>query len=131
MPAPTRFEPAQKRVRVMLGGEFIADTTRPLLVWDLPFFPWYYIPMDDVEPGTLVEAGETDGTINYTVRSGDSERVAAAHRYARSADLGNHVSFKFGRWTDGSKRTRRSSHTPVTPTIGSTCCDPADTSKSR
>ncbi|MFC7479234.1 DUF427 domain-containing protein [Luedemannella flava] len=43
-----RVEPGQKRVRVYLRGELIADTRHPLLVWEVPYFPTYYIPVDDV-----------------------------------------------------------------------------------
>ncbi len=39
-----RVEPGSKRVRVMLGGEMIADTTAPLLVWEVPYYPTYYFP---------------------------------------------------------------------------------------
>ena len=31
-----RVERAAKRVRAYLGGELVADTTRPLLVWEKP-----------------------------------------------------------------------------------------------
>lgn len=43
-----RTERGSKRVRVMLGGEMVADTTRPLLVWEVPYFPSYYLPREDV-----------------------------------------------------------------------------------
>ena len=43
-----RVESGSKRVRVMLGGEMIADTTTPLLVWEVPYYPTYYFPPDDV-----------------------------------------------------------------------------------
>ena len=39
-----RIEQGSKRVRVMLGGEIVADTTSPLLVWEVPYYPTYYFP---------------------------------------------------------------------------------------
>ena len=39
-----RVEPGSKRVRVMLGGEVIADTTAPLLVWEVPYLPDLLLP---------------------------------------------------------------------------------------
>ena len=78
---PTRFEASSKQVRVMLGGEFIADTRSPLLVWEIPYFPFYYVPMADVKPGALTEVGNTDGVITYNVRGGDKEVVSGAHRF--------------------------------------------------
>ncbi|GAA1834160.1 DUF427 domain-containing protein [Luedemannella flava] len=53
-----RVEPGQKRVRVYLRGELIADTRHPLLVWEVPYFPTYYIPVDDV----LAKLRETEAT---------------------------------------------------------------------
>jgi uncharacterized protein (DUF427 family) len=43
-----RVESSQKRVRAYLGGELVADTTRPLLVWEIPYYPAYYQPAADV-----------------------------------------------------------------------------------
>jgi uncharacterized protein (DUF427 family) len=54
-----RIEPSTKRVRVMLGGEVVADTSRPLLVWEVPYYPTYYFPADDVRTDLLVATGET------------------------------------------------------------------------
>jgi uncharacterized protein (DUF427 family) len=52
-----RIEPGTKRVRVMLGGEIIADTTSPLLVWEVPYYPTYYFPPGDVRTDLLVPTG--------------------------------------------------------------------------
>lgn len=95
MPAPTRIEEALKRVRVMLGGEFIADTQRPLLVWELPYFPWYYIPMVDVKKGTLVETGEVDNAMTYTVRAGDRDVVNGARSWPESSELSRAIGFNW------------------------------------
>jgi uncharacterized protein (DUF427 family) len=43
-----RIERAAKRIRAYLGGEPVADTIRPILVWEVPYYPTYYIPADDV-----------------------------------------------------------------------------------
>jgi uncharacterized protein (DUF427 family) len=54
---PVRVERSQKRVRVLLGGEVVADTIRPLLVWEIPYYPMYYIPVEDVR-AKLVPVGD-------------------------------------------------------------------------
>ena len=79
----------------MLGGEFIADTLAPFLVWELPYFPFYYVPLADVKPGALTEAGNVDGLITYDVRGGDKEMVGAAHRFvgAPTEELRDLVAF--------------------------------------
>jgi len=39
-----RVEQGDKRIRAYLGGEVVADTSRPLLVWEKPYYPAYYFP---------------------------------------------------------------------------------------
>jgi uncharacterized protein (DUF427 family) len=92
---PTRFEPSPKQVRVMLGGEFIAETRTPVLVWELPYFPFYYIPLPDVKRGALTETDHAEGIITYNVHGGDKEVVAGARRFvgAPSEELRNLVAF--------------------------------------
>ena len=48
-----RIEDGPKRVRTYLGGELIADTTRPKLVWEVPYYPAYYFPHQDVRTELL------------------------------------------------------------------------------
>jgi len=43
-----RVEDGQKRVRVYLGGEVVADSTNVKLVWEKPYYPVYYFPEADV-----------------------------------------------------------------------------------
>lgn len=41
-------ETSGKRVRAYLGGELVADTRQPRLVWEKPSYPTYYLPAEDV-----------------------------------------------------------------------------------
>jgi uncharacterized protein (DUF427 family) len=59
MSGEVRVEHSQKRVRALLGGEVVADTIRPLLVWEIPYYPVYYIPAQDVR-AKLVPTGATE-----------------------------------------------------------------------
>jgi len=54
-----RTQPSSKRVRAYLNGQVVADSTHPLLVWEVPYYPTYYLPRDDVR-AKLVEAGTTE-----------------------------------------------------------------------
>jgi len=36
-----RVEQGPKRVRACLNGELVADTRRPFLVWERPYYPTY------------------------------------------------------------------------------------------
>ena len=85
-----RIEPGAKRVRAYLGGELVADTTRPVLVWEVPYYPAYYFPAADVRAELLEEDGGVahspsrgDGR-TLTVRAGGKEVPRAAVRYADS-----------------------------------------------
>ena len=43
-----RVEPGAKRVRAYLAGRLVADTRHPSLVWEVPYYPAYYLPAGDV-----------------------------------------------------------------------------------
>ena len=84
-----RVEHGAKRVRAYLGGELVADTTHPLLVWEKPYYPTYYFPAADVRAELRADGGVAhspsrgDG-ITFSVRAGDSETAGAAIRYEDS-----------------------------------------------
>jgi uncharacterized protein (DUF427 family) len=84
-----RVETGTKRVRAYLGGEVVADTTTPLLVWERPYYPAYYFPLADVQAELL----ETDEVVRspsrgdgrtFTIRAGGKEARGAAVRYENS-----------------------------------------------
>lgn len=55
-----RVEHGRKRVRVMFGGEVVADSTDVRLVWERPQYPTYYFPEQDVMTELLDDTGEVD-----------------------------------------------------------------------
>ncbi len=84
-----RIEPGRKRVRSYLNGELVADTRTPYLVWEIPYFPAYYIPVADVR-AELIPAGETDHSPSrgdgevLTVKVATATADRAAIRYPQS-----------------------------------------------
>jgi uncharacterized protein (DUF427 family) len=58
-PRPPRVEPSSKRVRVVLGGEVIADSTNAHRVLETSHPPVYYVRLADVLPGALEPARGT------------------------------------------------------------------------
>jgi uncharacterized protein (DUF427 family) len=50
-------EPVPRRIRALLGGETVFDTTAARYVWEWPFYPQYYIPIGDVRGDLLVAEG--------------------------------------------------------------------------
>jgi uncharacterized protein (DUF427 family) len=85
-----RIEPGTKRIRAYLGGELVADTTRPLLVWEVPYYPTYYFPLADVRTEML----EPDGGVAHSPSRGDgrTSTVRAGGRQAARAALRFHDS---------------------------------------
>jgi len=84
-----RVEPGSKRVRAYLGGEVVADTTRPFLVWETSYHPTYYLPADDVA-AELIATGAVDRSLSrgdgrrFDVRIGGVTAPGAALRYPDS-----------------------------------------------
>jgi uncharacterized protein (DUF427 family) len=85
-----RLEQGHKRIRAYLGGELVADTTRPWLVWEVPYYPTYYFPVRDVRTGLLLESptrthspsrGEAQ---HFTIKAGGRQAEDAALRYGDS-----------------------------------------------
>src|SRR6187397_1931768 len=84
-----RVEHGAKRIRAYLGGALVADTTRPLLVWEKPFYPAYYFPAADVRTELLTPDGVTHSPSRgegrtFTVRAAGKEAAGAALRYEQS-----------------------------------------------
>src|SRR6266487_1250338 len=84
-----RVETGLRRVRAYLGSELVADTRSPLLVWEVPYFPAYYIPAADIR-AELIPAGESehrpklgDGEL-YDVKVGAATAERGARRYRQS-----------------------------------------------
>jgi uncharacterized protein (DUF427 family) len=97
-----RVERGPKRVRTYLGGHLVADTTRPLLVWEVPYYPTYYLPADDIvaellPTGDRSHSPSRGDAEHLTVRVGGAEARDAAVRYPDSPieDLRDHVHFEW------------------------------------
>jgi uncharacterized protein (DUF427 family) len=81
--AVNHVEPVPRRIRAVLAGQTVLDTTRAQYVWELPYFPQYYIPAADVRGDLLVPLGQTKQTRRGTehlhdLRIGETRRVHAA-----------------------------------------------------
>ena len=48
-----RVEPSPRRVRGFVGDKLIFDTMSARYVWEVPYYPQYYIPLNDVQPSVL------------------------------------------------------------------------------
>lgn len=96
-PAPAvevgRVEPVPRRVRAMLAGRTVLDTTRARYVWEQPAYPRWAIPTEDFTAGVLVDEDVTeDGALGkvsrYGLRVGESTRPGAVHVLTGDAPSG-------------------------------------------
>jgi uncharacterized protein (DUF427 family) len=84
-----RVEQGKKRVRAYLAGRLVADTRHPSLVWEIPYYPAYYLPLGDVT-AELVPTGKTEHSPSrgeaelYDVRVDGTAAEGAARRYPDS-----------------------------------------------
>jgi len=94
MIAPTgHVEPVPRRVRAIMAGRTVLDTTRAVYVWEWPNYPQYYIPVADVDPALLVDEQQARprkrGTAHqHGLRVGDTARPGAAQIYREDAAPG-------------------------------------------
>ena len=91
-PRPPRLQPVASRLRVVLGGETIADTTSGVRVLETSHPPNYYFPPSDVAPGALERATgasfcEWKGRAHYyTVRGGGVVATEGAWGYDQPSE---------------------------------------------
>ncbi len=94
-----RVEKSDKRVRALLGGEVVVDSTAALLVWEVPYYPTYYFPEADVRIDFLVETGETRRSpsrgeaTQYTVKAGGKEGAAYTFLQPKIGEIEGHIAF--------------------------------------
>lgn len=82
-------ESVPRRIRAVLDGRVVVDTTSALYVWEWPYYPQYYIPIGDFAPGILVDEAHEEhlrrGTaMRHGLRTTDGVRTGVAHHYVSS-----------------------------------------------
>jgi uncharacterized protein (DUF427 family) len=83
-------EPVPRRIRAMLDGHTVLDTTQALYVWEWPYYPQYYIPIADVKSELLIDEQHPQrlhrGTAHlHGLRVGEILRPSAARLYGDDA----------------------------------------------
>ncbi|MEP7089323.1 MAG: DUF427 domain-containing protein [Nocardioidaceae bacterium] len=89
-----RIEPCPRRIRGMLNGMTVFDTTHALYVWEWPGYPQYYVPAPDVRRQFLMAAEASrqelvgGDAVSYDLRVGDVRRERAAQVHPTTAETG-------------------------------------------
>jgi uncharacterized protein (DUF427 family) len=113
-PRPPALVPCERRVRIELAGEIVAETTAALRVLETSHPPTIYVPPADIAPGRISETAgrsfcEWKGVARYfDVVARSRREVRAAWSYPEPAApyeaLRDHVAFYPGRmdacWLD-------------------------------
>src|SRR3954467_2755425 len=84
-----RVGPVPRRIRAMLAGRNVIDTTHALYLWEWPYEPQYLIPAADVDPQALIDTHKTSQSKRGTVTKLDLlvagiERPDAGDRFNKS-----------------------------------------------
>lgn len=88
-PRPPRVEPVPERIRVVVDGVTVADSTRALRVLETAGAPVYYVPREDARTDLLRRSPRTSscewkgGASYWTFGSGAGERPDVAWSYER------------------------------------------------
>ncbi|WP_407685618.1 DUF427 domain-containing protein [Mycobacterium sp. HUMS_1102779] len=100
-----RIEPAPRRVRGYLGDALVFDTTAARYVWEVPYYPQYYIPFVDVRAGFLRDEQHPQrlqfGPARlHSLVAGDRVHESAARVFDGDGPLAGTVRFDWGplRW---------------------------------
>jgi uncharacterized protein (DUF427 family) len=81
-----QMEPAPRRVRAMLAGQVVLDTTRAVYLWEWANYPQYYIPFEDVAAEFVVDEDHEEKLSRgrarrLGLRVGGTGRAAAGRVY--------------------------------------------------
>jgi uncharacterized protein (DUF427 family) len=85
-----QMEPVPRRVRAMLNGRTVIDTTRAIYLWEWTNYPQFYIPFDDVAADVMIDEKHEQRLSRglarrFGLRSGDVERPKAARVYTEDS----------------------------------------------
>ena len=105
-PRPPALEPTTRRIRIIVAGQLIVDTTSAWRVLETSHAPGYYIPPGDIRSGVLVPVPggsvcEWKGRAEYfSLRVADQELQNVAWAYPdptpRFVPITGHVAFYAG-----------------------------------
>jgi uncharacterized protein (DUF427 family) len=84
------IEPVPRRIRAILDGVVVLDTTRAKYVWEWPYYPQYYVPLADVNADVLVDEDHPEhlrrgSARRHGLRVGDTVRAGSAHVFGDDA----------------------------------------------
>jgi len=83
-------EDAQRRVRVLFGGQYVVDTRKAKLVWENAYYPFYFFDFPDTVPEKYLrnpKHGATSTTYDLVVGGRTAEGAVTVHNEGNLKDL--------------------------------------------
>ena len=82
LPPVGHTAPVPRRIRAVLAGQVVLDTTSALYVWEWTHYPAYYVPVADIDPAALVDEEHSERlergiARSFALRAGDVLAPAA------------------------------------------------------
>jgi uncharacterized protein (DUF427 family) len=100
---PITITPSDKRVRVMVGGVAIADTTRALVLQEAAYKPVFYIPREDAALALLAKTAHSTHcpykgdasyyTVNAPGRTAENAIWSYETPFPAMAEIAGHLAF--------------------------------------
>lgn len=94
-----RVEPAPRRVRGFAGDQLAFDTTAARYVWEVPYYPQYYVPWSDVREDLLVDEDHPQkvqfGQSRTYAVAAAGQSYASAARVFDDGPVAGHVRFEW------------------------------------
>ena len=92
LPPMNHTAPVLRRIRAVLDGHVVVDTTSALYVWEWSHDPQYYIPVDDIDHAMLLDEQHEQklsrGTARrYALQVGEIVRPAAVLIYGNDTTV--------------------------------------------
>lgn len=119
-----RVVPSEKQIRAWFDGQLVLDTHQALLVWEIPHYPAYYVPVADVAAGLLKANGRTRGPdprrgigTLHDLHHGSRRITDAASIYDHSPQLAGHARFQWSaldRWMEEDEEVMVHPRSPFT-----------------
>jgi uncharacterized protein (DUF427 family) len=87
------IEPVPRRIRAMLGGRFVLDTTAAIYLWEQQHYPQYYVPLADIDSDLLVDEQQVQplrrgAARKYGFRVGEVVRPGSARVFMEDSLAG-------------------------------------------
>ena len=98
---PVKTLKTSRRIRILLNGVFVADSTSALFVWEHPNYPYYYLPKAAFDSRYIISEGaieDSNGKVvgqRWRIKVGDKETDHESVLEVITGELDGYVRVRF------------------------------------